>query len=319
MTHVTLVLVCGPPASLKTTLINIVQCIINKFVEQNSTLRKLCVNKIKLCIENKFMQIDSNWYFINFDKILFNIETEVINESWKQYRLLIANIIEIYIKNNLNLPPPSNELKFLIDYSSFKYAKIIYDRIYQIFYCTKNIPSNNIIIVLEDNFYYHSMRYRYYQIAQCFNTSFMSIHLQCNIHTTLERNKKRNGNVTEQSIHNIQSKYELPDIIWEKNSMIIDTTYGFHLNTIIQFFQLITNVRLKPEKMINFLFEQQQQRDESTKINQTNVIHQTDQIIRKYISTYLKEKLNTISNVQMKKVYAENVNKCRMMFLEKPR
>ncbi|CAF3434806.1 unnamed protein product [Rotaria sp. Silwood1] len=169
-----IVLICGPPACLKSTLIQILQLVFNDY--QILNLKYLCIKKFHEIFNIKKQKNQYN--FLSFDDLFFDYENDIINNesNWKLYRLLIANEIENYILSN-------TEKNSLIN---LKYSSQILYRLYQ---SLKNL-NNNSILIIEDNFYYSSMRHRYHQIAQRAQIGFAIIHLYANITIAHQRNQK---------------------------------------------------------------------------------------------------------------------------------
>jgi energy-coupling factor transporter ATP-binding protein EcfA2 len=287
-----IVLICGPPACLKSTLVQILRLIFND--QQILKLDYLCIKKFNEILFKKKNEIKIQYNFISFDDLFYNYENEIIeNElNWKYYRSLIANEIENIILTKIQ----KNSL------INLKYSSKILDRLYQSF---KNFNHKNILFI-EDNFYYSSMRHRYRQIAQRAQIGFLSIHLYSDISIAFQRNQKRDlsKRVSNISIENIYSKYELSN-----DDLIIDTTdRGItieHLNKILQHIEQACNqpeqCRIEPE------------------INQQNFIYQIDQRLRKFLSKYLKEEFENNEKFKIineKKFYAEIINNKRQTFLE---
>jgi tRNA uridine 5-carbamoylmethylation protein Kti12 len=295
-----IVLICGPPACLKSTLVQILQLIFD--YQQIFNLQFICLKKL---YESFFQrkQITYKYNFVSFDNLFFGYENEIIeNESnWKCYRSLIADEIEkIILSKTMN----NSSL-------NLKYSSQILHRLYQ---SVQNLNHENILII-EDNFYYSSMRHRYRQIAQHAQIGFVSIHLYSNLSIALQRNEKRelSKRVSDLSIENIYSKYE-----FSNDDLIINTTdRGLtvqHLNRILQRIEQACN---EPEQQINIIDDEQ--RRIATEINQQNLVYQMDQKLRKFISKYLKEQFSNNDKFKItddKKLYAEMINDKRQRFLE---
>ncbi|CAF3046437.1 unnamed protein product [Rotaria sp. Silwood2] len=254
-----IILICGPPACLKSTLIEILQLICNHHHIIN--LEYLCIKKIYEIFNRK--KQENQYNFLSFDDLFFGYENDIIeNESnWKLYRLLIANEIENYILSNV-------EKHSLIN---LKYSSQILNRLYQ----SLNNLNHNSILIIEDNFYYSSMRHRYHQIAQRVQIGFAIIHLYSNISIALQRNQKReiSKRVSNISIENIYSKYDLSN-----DDLIIDTTNqgltSEHLHRILQRIEQACN---EPEQQLNIINDEE--RYLATEINQQNVIYQISQTL----------------------------------------
>ena len=296
-----IVLICGPPACLKSTLIRIFKLIFNH--HQISNLQYLCVKKL-FEIFYKKNETNDKYNFLCFDDLFYEYEKNIIeNESnWKFYRLLIANEIEKIILSNV---------QHHISLANLKYSSQILDRLYRF---VENFHHDSILVI-EDNFYYSSMRHRYRQIAQRAQIGFTSIHLYSTLTIALQRNRKRESSkrVSNFSIENIYSKYDLPN-----DDLVINTTCrGLTTEHLIKILQRIQQACDQPEQQVNIIDDEQRQI--ATEINYRNLIYQSDQRLRKFISKYLKdefsknEKFNTTNE---KKQYAEMINDKKQTFLE---
>lgn len=295
-----LVLICGPPACLKSTLMRILQLIFHE--QKIVNLEYFCVRKFYENFSKKYeRQIQYN--FLSFDELFRDYENEIFqNEfNWKLYRALIADEIEKIIL----FPIEKTSL------SNLKYSSQILDRLYQ---SLAKLNKENILFI-EDNFYYSSMRHRYQQIAQRAHIGFVSIHLYSNLSTALQRNRKRelSKRVSDISIENIYSKYELAN-----DDLVIDTTdRGLTIEHLKRILQRIEQACNEPEEQASVIDEEQRRRD--TEINQQNLIYQIDQKLRKFISKYLKEEFTTnekFHTANEKKIYAEMINDKRQEFLD---
>ncbi|CAF1021486.1 unnamed protein product [Adineta steineri] len=296
-----IVLICGPPACLKSTLVQILQLILNH--DQILKLEYLCIKKLSEILLKKRLENKFQYNYLSFDNLFSGYENEIIeNElNWKSYRSLIADEIEKIILYNTQIKSSTN----------LKYSSQILDRLYQSLKCR----DNENILIIEDNFYYSSMRHRYHQIAQRAQIGFVSIHLYSNISTAYQRNENRDisKRVSNSSIENIYLKYEL-----SHDDFLINTTdRGLtteHLHRILQRIKQACN---EPEQQINMIDEEQ--RRIATEINQQNMIYQIDQRLRKFISKYLKEQFSKNDKFQIvneKKTFAEMINNKKQKFLE---
>lgn len=297
-----IILICGPPACLKSTVIKILQLMFNP--NQILTLEFLCIKKLYETFYQRKDEDKFQWNFLSFDDLFEDYENDIIkNElNWKSYRLLIANEIENYILSNTQ-----EQSSFI----NLKYSSQILERLHRIL----KTLMNNSILIIEDNFYYSSMRHRYRQIAQRIQSGFACVHIYSTLEVALERNQQRklSKRVSNVTVENIFSKYDLTD-----DDFIIDTTNkgltSEHLNKILQRIEKSCN---EPEQQWALIHDEQ--RRLATEINQQNMIYQADQKLRKFISKYLKEQFSNNEKFQLaneKKSYAEMINNKRLMFLE---
>lgn len=92
-------------------------------------------------------------------------------------------------------------------------------------------PKSRLLIVMDDNNYYRSMRFSCFQLARRFKAAFLQIHLPCNIETSLERNANRRNEsgqnlsrrVPDVSIKRMAERLEVPseDIPWERPCLFL--------------------------------------------------------------------------------------------------
>ncbi|KAL0218655.1 hypothetical protein P9112_004308 [Eukaryota sp. TZLM1-RC] len=75
-----------------------------------------------------------------------------------------------------------------------------------------NSAGDPLLLIIDDNHPYHSMRLPYKRLAIQCNASFATIYFDTPLHHCLERNSKRTGlaRVPEKSIHNIALAMEVP-------------------------------------------------------------------------------------------------------------
>uniref|UniRef100_A0A915KF02 L-seryl-tRNA(Sec) kinase n=1 Tax=Romanomermis culicivorax TaxID=13658 RepID=A0A915KF02_ROMCU len=160
-----------------------------------------------------------------------------------------------------------------------------------------SIDGRNILILLDDNMYYNSMRLRYYNLALEKRTYFGQIYVKCDLETCLQRNAARKDEsctIPKDVIIRMSEIFEEPNPLgrsWERNSMIIaaqDLSSLDTLGRIKYFFRQISESPL-PENNIDQLADEKLK---SRYINESNKAHQVDIIFRKAINQIIKEKRN---------------------------
>ncbi|MEJ1273745.1 phosphoseryl-tRNA kinase [Cricetulus griseus] len=91
----------------------------------------------------------------------------------------------------------------------------------------KTVVSRPLFLVLDDNFYYQSMRYEVYQLARKYSLGFCQLFLDCPLETCLLRNGQRPQPLPNETIHLMERKIEKPNPeknSWEHNSLMIQST-----------------------------------------------------------------------------------------------
>ena len=94
-----------------------------------------------------------------------------------------------------------------------------------------NLP---LVVLIDDNCYYSSMRYEYHQMARKFKTGFCQLTLQIEVNEALQRNEKREDRVPCDVIKNMAAKFEAPNPLtnsWERFSFALecDQVRGYSL------------------------------------------------------------------------------------------
>lgn len=133
------------------------------------------------------------------------------------------------------------------------------------------------VLVIDDNMYFKSMRYEYYKLARNYQISFFVVHFNVELSVALHRNANRENSVPEHVIINMAKKFEQPCENWEKNSLIIDSSY--ELNDIYSKFVTKLNQCLK-EPLVSIV-----QICEQTPISQ---LQRIDLLLRKLVHKKIK-------------------------------
>ena len=156
-------------------------------------------------------------------------------------------------------------------------------------------PNKSHVIVIDDNMFYRSMRYSYFQIACRFQVSYCQIYLKIKLEDALKRNTNRgNGAVKTETISKMAFVFEEPDTNfnhWEKQSLILscygeDDSLHHIVNFIEMSFQNVAQSLCNHDNISNQCSKQE---------NLKNSYHQIDILLRKHVSTSVA-KLKTNSN-----------------------
>ncbi|EGC32015.1 hypothetical protein DICPUDRAFT_156071 [Dictyostelium purpureum] len=236
-----LLILIGLPACGKTTF-------------SKTLIEYLYSNKINLIDNNNLTSnIDQqiNIYHLEYDEIFKLICKKIDNnnslENWKPTRLEVYSQI-LNIINNKN-----NKLILLNQILPIKSYKL-----------SNNIDNNNNnsidninksktiinLIILDDNMYYKSMRYKYYQLSNSFqNVKYCQIYFKKDIYKSIENNNNRT--INNQNHNNFKN----------------------------------INYHSDQDEMV-FLLSKEKERN----ITKNNIIHQFDLQCRKIISDIMKSK-----------------------------
>ncbi|XP_053306276.1 L-seryl-tRNA(Sec) kinase [Spea bombifrons] len=177
-----------------------------------------------------------------------------------------------------------------------------------------NIPENNATcLVLDDNFYYQSMRYEVYQLACKYSLGFCQIYLQCPVECCLMRNRSRAVPVPDQTIWLMEKKMEIPNPrknTWEQNSLVLDSSALTEENPGIS-----DLLKEAVENPLRPLQEDSKDKDKDRAVCAANILHQADQSLRRSISETMQSVKGTIS-VQEMKLVAQELHGAKSRLLE---
>uniref|UniRef100_A0A8C0VC84 Phosphoseryl-tRNA kinase n=1 Tax=Cyanistes caeruleus TaxID=156563 RepID=A0A8C0VC84_CYACU len=176
--------------------------------------------------------------------------------------------------------------------------------------CNPDTPvvsaSRPLLLLLDDNFYYQSMRYEVYQLARKYSLGFCQLFLECPLECCLQRNRLRSDPVSEQTIQLMARKTEMPDLrknAWEQHSLILSSS------DCISEDKYVTGLIL--EFSLSAIFS-----GRTRAICAASTVHQADQACRRIISQAMQDaKGKNVLPSEMKSL-AEELNKLKAEFLE---
>ncbi|XP_036121297.1 L-seryl-tRNA(Sec) kinase [Molossus molossus] len=180
---------------------------------------------------------------------------------------------------------------------------------------TETVVSGPLILILDDNFYYQSMRYEVYQLARKYSLGFCQLFLDCSLETCLQRNGQRPRALPAETIHAMGRKVEEPHPgknAWEHNSLTIRGSAG-PSETSPEVTDLLLTALENPVKHVE---DDAEQKETDRFICSTNVLHQADQMLRRVVSQTMKEAKDEQVLPCSLKLLAEDLNKLKAEFLE---
>lgn len=308
-----IVLFGGIPGSGKSTIIdNLLKQ--KKFVlsdlqiEPVSDNRHSEVKSLKniCCTQNKCYNVVS----VSYDEISTLSEQQNLIDvpnGWKDFRKDFLDAVECYVcfLRCLKCEPVdiSSRTKTIFDYLMSKYS-------------SNNVLESQVVLLVEDNFYYSSMRYKWFQVCRKYNLGFCQVFLDCPLDIACKRNITRMTKVPENVIHIMSEKLEVPDVKknqWEKFSFVYNTTKGyetFPINEVIELIRAAANNRPEPVLYVS------EQKREAQVICSQNVIHQADKILRRLTGQVIKQVLKENRSKEDIKLLTSNINQVRQKLLK---
>ncbi|XP_058262418.1 L-seryl-tRNA(Sec) kinase isoform X1 [Hemibagrus wyckioides] len=158
-----------------------------------------------------------------------------------------------------------------------------------------------LALLLDDNFYYHSMRYPVYQLARRHSLGFCQLYLHCPLEVCLHRNRVRGQPVSDDVITMMSSRMEPPNTEknqWEKKSVTVDNTHTVTHTQLQEVLQVISSAAENP---LNPVQDDSEQREADRQRCACSVVHQVDQVCRRLVSqAMVTARERSVSGEQMK-------------------
>ncbi|XP_062988846.1 L-seryl-tRNA(Sec) kinase [Elgaria multicarinata webbii] len=257
------------------------------------------------------------------DLIPMETFNQIETSQWRLYRhellLYLEHFLQALIKGCHYSPPPNRtETTWKSFIRCLKEQGLISPGTEDSASCQYLIdftPLRPIYFILDDNFYYRSMRYEVYQLARQYTLGFCQLFLDCQVEVCLERNCRRKQPLPEEIISAMVQKIEVPNpekYTWEQHSLILKST-GYSFEDNLQVLGLLSTALETPVKPLE---ENTELKAMDRAICAASVLHQADQAVRRMISqTMQNAKDNDLTPSEMKSL-AKELNKLKVEFLE---
>lgn len=172
-----------------------------------------------------------------------------------------------------------------------------------------------LVFLLDDNFYYPSMRYEVYQLARKYSLGFCQVYLHCDLESCISRNQSRPDPIPTEVILEMVKRLEFPNPqknSWEANSISLNTTDALSKSDIQKVTELISFALNNPLSPVEDNTEQK----EADRLKcATSLVHQADQACRRLISDAMKTaKENQVPPEHMRSLAAQ-LNESKATFL----
>ncbi|XP_035125278.1 L-seryl-tRNA(Sec) kinase isoform X2 [Callithrix jacchus] len=243
--------------------------------------------------------------------------------QWKLLRQELLKYLEYFLMAVINgcqmsAPPDRTEAMWEDFTTCLKDQDLIFSAAFEARSCyllTKTAVSRPLFLVLDDNFYYQSMRYEVYQLARKYSLGFCQLFLDCPLETCLQRNGQRPRALPAETIHLMGRKLEKPNPeknAWEHNSLTLQSpacASGASLE--------VTDLLLTAlENPVKYAEDNMEQKDTDRIICSTNILHTADVTLRRIVSQTMKEAKDERVLPYNLKLLAEELNKLKAEFLE---
>ncbi|XP_051523921.1 L-seryl-tRNA(Sec) kinase-like [Myxocyprinus asiaticus] len=175
--------------------------------------------------------------------------------------------------------------------------------------------SQPLVILLDDNFYYQSMRYEIYQLARKNSLGFCQVFLRCELHMCLQRNQQRSQRVPDEVLQQMSVRMEPPDPTrnsWEQQSLTVDNTENITDADVLKMMDMLVFALENPLRPIQ---DNSQQKEADRQVCASSVLHQADQMCRRIISQTMTSACENQASSGVLKVLAKELNKLKTRFL----
>ncbi|KAM4030741.1 L-seryl-tRNA(Sec) kinase [Anomaloglossus baeobatrachus] len=314
--HIGLCLLCGLPGAGKSTLARQLQ-------NRHSDLLCVVISYDDVMGDGSFKEDAVHEY--RDDSCKSENEGGKGTSLWKLHRQRLLHCLERFIRSLLGhsaLSPPSGKnegiwKRFVQCLESQGLISAGEDS--ECVHLSPAVKSRPVCIILDDNFYYQSMRHAVFQLARKYSLGFCQIYLHCSVDCCLLRNNRRTDRVTDRTIILMDSKTEKPNPeknTWEKSSLFLDGSAGIDMD---KFSVRITNLMKQAlENPVLPMEDDSEEKERDRDICATNVIHQEDQNLRRVISETMQTVKGLVSAKDIKQI-AQEVQQAKSKALDRLR
>ena len=297
--NISLVLLVGVPASGKTTFCN--KLLLNNYQKSSvfSTVDRGFRNHslfIHVCFDSIIALEDQRKY----------AESAYTDSSAKQMkgaRDSILKDVESLLEFLLNTEFSLLKLKDIVKCFGFTTSS-----------CSPDCHIRNVVILMDDNFYYRSMRHQYYLLAFKHKVSFCQVFFECPLQKAIQYNSQRSQKIPSSVILKMHDRLQPPssDISWEKLTLIF--TASTRVFPIEEFQKLVLESLKFPADTV----ERELERSAKSEMKvlgrvscSKSVLHQSDLILRDLVREYMqntteeKEKVARCANAARQRVLAQ--------------
>uniref|UniRef100_A0A8D2BR87 Phosphoseryl-tRNA kinase n=1 Tax=Sus scrofa TaxID=9823 RepID=A0A8D2BR87_PIG len=276
------------------------------------------------------LQLEQGWAVgvVAYDDVMPNVFLEEVTarplpSQWKLLRQELLKYLECFLLAvitgcQMSAPPSRTQAMWEDFITCLKDQDLIASAALEAqsqYLLTKTAVSRPLLLILDDNFYYQSMRYEVYQLARKYSLGFCQLFFDCSLETCLQRNGRRPQPLPAETIRLMGGKIEKPNPeknAWEHNSLTIQSL-ACAPEASLKLTDLLLTALENPIKCVE---DDVEQKETDRIICSTNVLHQADQTLRRIVSQTMKEAKDEQVLPYNLKLLAEDLNKLKAEFLE---
>lgn len=258
-TNVALVLLVGLPGAGKSTVCKK----LSYYLKKRCVAKTLCIlhvcfdDIIPLSVQRKFVELKQS------DK-----QNHSESETWKNARGIVLSKVDELVK----CLKTRSQNTCLLSFFNLSNAVIESDASY--------------VVLLDDNFYYRSMRYEYFQLARKHSVGFCQLFIECTLDVAIQQNLQREMPVPTEVIETMAAKLQPPlpgEHNWEFSTCILKSDNLEELHVV---WDTIYHTFKSPVTPLeNHELEIAEARFKCS----SNVVHQADIYMRTIVGQVIKE------------------------------
>ncbi|KAE8742452.1 hypothetical protein FOCC_FOCC012006 [Frankliniella occidentalis] len=292
-----LALLVGLPGSGKTTLAKFLKQYFS--IEREATEDTLSLNVIHICYDN----------LITAD-LAHRCSTDPDSGNWRDARQEVLTMVEkmMYLLKDIHTKQEIHKLVLKCGTEN-KYVTKDYE--------WDIVIKKRTVIVIDDNMYYSSMRYSYFQLARRHNIGFFQLYIECTVASAMAFNRKRPQaeQVPEEVIQKMADRMEPPEgKPWEQYSLLLIAHEPYSSEETVQKIgSIISKALLNPVEPVD---DWSDLGEASRQACMASVLHQCDLGLRHLVNERMKKLQKSSFDPDDMRAQSRILNSARIELLE---
>ncbi|XP_056089758.1 L-seryl-tRNA(Sec) kinase [Rhinichthys klamathensis goyatoka] len=176
--------------------------------------------------------------------------------------------------------------------------------------------SQPLVLLLDDNFYYQSMRFQIHQLARKYGVGFCQVFLHCPLQVCVQRNRQRSQRVPEEVLVQVCERMEPPNESrnrWEQQSVTLDGSESLadrDLQTLVDLLASALETPLRPVQ------DESPQKEADRRICASSALHRADRTCRRLVSHAVASAREAQASPDVLKALAKELNEMKTRFLQ---
>ncbi|XP_056626679.1 L-seryl-tRNA(Sec) kinase isoform X2 [Triplophysa dalaica] len=234
-------------------------------------------------------------------------------DEWKQQRKTVLTCLERFLHQTHTHTDVTHTD---VTHSDVTHTHTVNDRWWmQLQRSRCHTNTQPLLVLLDDNFYYQSMRHQIFQLARTYSMGFCQVWVRCPLDICLRRNQCRPLRVPDEVMLQMSERMEPPNESrnsWEQQSLTVDSTKSITDEDVQKLMDLLRSAMENPLRPVQ---DHCQQKEADRQICATNFLHRADQMCRRLISKAMTSACAQASSDVLKDL-AKELNELKTHFLQ---